>query len=76
MLKNLFKIRAVFKLFSYGVYMEVAVSKILVYLMVFLLLSVSEVVLTPKESPGFSTRCNCRVLILRHSLFIDCECCP
>ena len=30
------------------------------------------VLLTPKGSPGVSTRCNCRVFILvHHSLFIE-----
>ena len=34
-----------------------------VKLVVFFCSSVSLVLLTPKESPGVSTRCNCRVLI-------------
>ena len=36
-------------------------------LVVFFCSSVSVVLMTPKESPGFSSRCNCRVLILASS---------
>ena len=44
-----------------------------VQLVVFFCSSVSVVLLTPQGSPGISTRCNCRVIILASPQYFNCS---